>query len=56
MATSITLKNSGLEKIREMNPLLISYNIEMAEITGGTFWKMYTPEQVTGTEIFDEEW
>lgn len=53
MATSITLKNSGLEKIREMNPLLISYNVEMAEITGGTFWKMYTPEQVTGTEIFD---
>ena len=29
-----------------------SYNIEMAEITGGRFWKPYTPAQVAGTEPF----
>jgi hypothetical protein len=26
----------------------VSYNIEMTEITGGTFWKAYTPEQISG--------
>ena len=25
-------------------------NIEMAEVTGGTFWKAYTPAQIAGTE------
>jgi len=24
----------------------------MTEITGGTFWKSYTPEQIAGTEKF----
>ena len=27
----------------------MSYNVEFAEVTGGTFWKAYTPEQVAGT-------
>jgi len=31
---------------------LVSYNIEMTEITGGTFWRAYTPEQISGTETF----
>lgn len=52
MAAQITVYKDGLEKIRELNPLLVSYNIEMAEVTGGTFWKAYTKEQVAGTEIF----
>lgn len=38
--------------LRHADERLISYNIEMAEITGGTFWKEYTPGQIAGTEVF----
>lgn len=38
--------------IRQIDPRLVSYNIEMTEVTGGTFWKAYTPGQITGTEEF----
>ena len=48
----IKLKSEGLEVLREMNPRLISYNVEMTEVTGGTFWKAYTEAQVDGTEEF----
>lgn len=30
----------------------MSYNIEMTEVTGGTFWKTYTEEQIAGTAEF----
>ena len=50
MAEYIKLQAEGLEKIREMNPCLISYNVEMTEVTGGTFWKAYTDAQIDGTE------
>ena len=50
MAQNVTLKNSGLTELRTMNPALISYNVEMTEVTGGTFWKAYTEAQVDGTE------
>ena len=30
----------------------MSFNIEMTEVTGGTFWKSCTPGQVAGTEPF----
>ena len=46
----IKLKATGLEAIRTMNPRLISYNVEMTEVTGGTFWKAYTDAQIDGTE------
>ena len=52
MAKFVTLKSEGLNVLREMNPCLVSYNVEMTEVTGGTFWKAYTPEQVDGTEAF----
>lgn len=39
-----------LRTIRTISPRLVSYNIEMAEVTGGTFWKAYTPEQIAGTQ------
>ena len=52
MAQFVKLQAQGLEKIREMNPRLISYNVEMTEVTGGTFWKAYTDAQVDGTEEF----
>lgn len=52
MAQFIRLRDSGLEKLRDVDKCLVSYNVEMTEVTGGTFWKAYTPEQVDGTEKF----
>ena len=52
MSHNIKLVNAGLAKIREMNPRLMSYNVEMTEVTGGTFWKAYTEGQIAGTEEF----
>lgn len=52
MEKVITLKKEGLEEIRKINPRLVSYNIEMTEVTGGTFWKAYTDGQIAGTEEF----
>lgn len=48
----IHLKTEGLRRIRSIDDRLISYNIEMAEVTGGTFWKSYTAGQLAGTEPF----
>jgi len=48
----IKLSFGNLETIRTVNPRLMSYNVEMTEVTGGTFWKAYTPEQIAGTEKF----
>ena len=42
--------NSAPDKLRTVDPRLMSYNVEMTEVTGGTFWKAYTPEQIAGTE------
>lgn len=42
MGRTIQLKENGLELIRQMDSRLVSYNIEMTEVTGGTFWKAYT--------------
>lgn len=52
MAEKITLKLEALRLLHRTDPALTSYNIEMTEITGGTFWKAYTPEQIAGTEEF----
>lgn len=52
MAEFVTLAPEKLSALREMNPCLMSYNIEFAEVTGGTFWKAYTPEQIAGIEPF----
>ena len=58
MAEFIKLNSSGLTKLREMDERLVSYNVEMTEVTGGTFWKAYTDAQVDGTEEFPviENW
>ena len=50
MAEFVKLQAGGLEKLRDQNPMLISYNVEMTEVTGGTFWKAYTDAQIDGTE------
>ena len=52
MAQNLKLIPENLQKIREMNPRLMSYNVEMTEVTGGTFWKAYTEGQIAGTEEF----
>ncbi|MBQ2818125.1 MAG: beta-glucuronidase [Clostridia bacterium] len=50
MAEYVKLDLSKLKEIRSVNPRLVSYNIEMTEVTGGTFWKAYTQAQIDGTE------
>lgn len=50
MAQFIKLDNSTLTQLRTVDPRLMSYNVEMTEVTGGTFWKAYTPGQIAGTE------
>ena len=52
MAEFVKLNPAGLKALHEQNPYLVSYNVEFAEVTGGTFWKAYTPEQIAGTEPF----
>ena len=52
MAAFVTLKNENLPVVHEQNPAMMAYNIEFAEVTGGTFWKAYTPGQIAGTEEF----
>ena len=48
----IPLTSNQSRPVRIVDERLMSYNIEMTEITGGTFWKAYTPEQIAGTEEF----
>jgi len=54
MAVTLHLSCRDLKKLRDMDKRLISYNVEMTEVTGGTFWKAYTDAQVDGTEPFDQ--
>ena len=49
MAQFVKLAGSGLRQLRKINERLVSYNVEMTEVTGGTFWKAYTDAQVDGT-------
>ncbi len=53
MAEFVTLKASGLKTIRQVDPALLSFNVEFAEVTGGTFWKAYPPEVISGEKMFD---
>lgn len=55
MSQFIKLVPDTLKPLREVNPMMMSYNVEFAEVTGGTFWKAYTPEQIAGTEEFHVE-
>lgn len=52
MAQFVKLAPDALKALRTVNPRLVSYNVEMTEVTGGTFWKAYTEAQVDGTEEF----
>ena len=48
----VNLSINNLSRIHAVDPMLTSYNIEMTEITGGTFWKAYTPKQLEGKAKF----
>ncbi|MDY2595959.1 MAG: hypothetical protein SOW34_13960 [Oliverpabstia sp.] len=52
MGEFVKLNLDSLKVLREVNPMMMSYNVEFAEVTGGTFWKAYTPGQIAGTEEF----
>ena len=52
MAQFVKLQAEGLSALRNMDERLVSYNVEMTEVTGGTFWKAYTDAQIDGTEEF----
>lgn len=52
MNKHITLKIDDLKTLRTVDERLVSYNVEMTEVTGGTFWKEYTPEQIAGNGKF----
>ena len=52
MAKFVKLDPNRLSALREIDERLVSYNIEMTEVTGGTFWKAYSEAQVDGTEAF----
>ncbi len=54
MNRTATLDSKNLQVLRTVDPRLMSYNIEMTEVTGGTFWKAYTPGQIAGTEKFPQ--
>lgn len=43
MAQFVKLDPEALRELHVGNERLVSYNVEMAEVTGGTFWKAYTP-------------
>ena len=52
MAQFVKLAPEKLQQLRRIDKRLVSYNVEMTEVTGGTFWKAYTDAQVDGTEEF----
>ena len=52
MSQTVKLSPDTLKALHEVNPMLVSYNVEFAEVTGGSFWKAYTPGQIAGTEPF----
>ncbi len=52
MKQTIDVNPNRLKMIRKIDERLVSYNVEMIEVTGGTFWKAYTSGQISGTEEF----
>ena len=48
MAQFVNLNPGSLRELHVGNERLVSYNVEMTEVTGGTFWKAYTPRSDRG--------
>ena len=45
-ANTLAITPGKLPRIATVDPRFQSYNVEMAEVVGGTFWKPYTPESI----------
>lgn len=52
MTNIVKLNLDDLAALRTVDEKLVSYNIEMTEVTGRTFWKAYTDAQIAGREEF----
>ena len=52
MKNTVKLSAEGQKILRTVDPRLLSYNVEMTEVTGGTFWKAYTEEEIDGKGKF----
>lgn len=49
-AVSAEIQPAHLPRIGQIDARFLSYNVEMAEITGGEFWRPYDPADETGTQ------
>lgn len=52
MAKHLKPKPMKLKEFPTADERIAPNDIEMTEITGGTFWKAYTTGQIAGTEEF----
>ena len=52
MGEHVKIQLEHLKKLRDVDSRMVSYNVEMTEVTGGTFWSAYTEAQVDGEEEF----
>ena len=52
MSEPVDIDPSRFVRVGRVSDRYQSYNIEMAEVTGGTFWKPYSDLQVSGVEPF----
>lgn len=50
MGKKVKINPEVVKELRKVDERLMSYNIEMTEVTGGTFWMPYTEGQIAGTE------
>lgn len=44
----LRIDSARLPRIATVDPRFQSYNVEMAEVIGGNFWKPYTPQSIAG--------
>lgn len=51
--TVVKIEPKKLVELHQMDPRFQSYNVEMTEVTGGTFWKAYTQAQIEGKEKYE---
>lgn len=51
----LDLSSLSLRFLHKRHPRVQSFNIEMAELVGGTFWKEYTDAQIDGTEEYQPQ-
>jgi heparanase len=45
-ASEMTINLDSLPRIATIDPRYQSYNVEIAEVVGGNFWKPYTPQSI----------